>query len=323
MSTQTKEVQLSIIIPVYNVEDYLEKCLMSCMNIGLPISSYEVIVVNDGSPDNSLAIANRLAAKYNNIKIYSKENGGLSSARNYGLERAKGSYIWFFDSDDYVVITTLNKVIRNAIKADLDILFFNWLKVMPNGSLVNNDNQFKLDSDTSVMSGYQVFDLLNGMYFAPRFIFKKDLFENKKFEQGMYYEDIHLIPELLISSKKVQGYKTTLFHYLQRSGSILNSKNTKLVTDSLAVSIKYKKLSNLNVKYLAVSKAAAVSSLHNAVRLGSSELINEVLCFLKENKLNNIYSGQGLRYKIYNLILCLSPKLLVHLISLNQRRKFD
>ena len=93
---------LSIIIPVYNVEKYVEKCIRSCENQDIPKENYEVIVVNDGSPDGSLAIVERLANEFSNIKVINQENKGLSMARNTGLEAAKGEYVWFVDSDDWI-----------------------------------------------------------------------------------------------------------------------------------------------------------------------------------------------------------------------------
>lgn len=94
--------KLSIIIPVYNVERYLRQCLESCLSQDVPKSQYEVIIVNDGSPDNSQAIIDEYSSKYDNVRVLKKKNGGLSSARNAGLNIASGDYIWFVDSDDWV-----------------------------------------------------------------------------------------------------------------------------------------------------------------------------------------------------------------------------
>lgn len=95
-------VKLSIIIPVYNVELYIEKCLQSCLSQDIPYDEYEIIVVNDGSPDGSLAIAESIAKTTTNMTIISQKNGGLSAARNTGMSVAKGEYIWFVDSDDWI-----------------------------------------------------------------------------------------------------------------------------------------------------------------------------------------------------------------------------
>ena len=103
--------KISLIVPVYNVEKYIEKCLLSCLKQDIPQSDYEIIVVNDGSPDSSLAIAERIAAAATNIIIVSQKNGGLSAARNTGLKIAKGDYIWFIDSDDTIKENCLKSIV--------------------------------------------------------------------------------------------------------------------------------------------------------------------------------------------------------------------
>ena len=116
------EMKLSIIIPVYNVEKYVEKCLRSCAEQDLPSDEYEIIVVNDGTKDSSLEIVERVAKDYSNIAIISQENAGLSAARNKGLSLAKGEYIWFIDSDDWIEKNCLQKIIRKCFEDGLDVL---------------------------------------------------------------------------------------------------------------------------------------------------------------------------------------------------------
>ena len=113
-------VKVSVIVPVYNVYDYLGKCLDSLVNQTL--KDIEIIVVNDGSPDNSEEIIDIYKKKYKCIKAYKKENGGLSDARNYGIKRAQGEYIAFIDSDDYVDTQMLEKMYQKAKKDNLDIV---------------------------------------------------------------------------------------------------------------------------------------------------------------------------------------------------------
>ncbi|MDH6314239.1 glycosyltransferase involved in cell wall biosynthesis [Parabacteroides sp. PFB2-10] len=105
---------LSLIIPVYNVEAYLEECLDSCLEQDIPHSDYEIIAINDGSPDGSLAILERYAAKYPNITVLSQENRGLSATRNRGIEVAKGEYIWFIDSDDWIEKNCLSSLLGHT-----------------------------------------------------------------------------------------------------------------------------------------------------------------------------------------------------------------
>lgn len=107
--------KLSIIIPIYNVEKYIERCAESVLNQNVPPSQYEVIFVNDGTKDNSVEILKK-AINFNihsNFQIRDKENGGLSSARNFGLEHATGDYVWFVDSDDWIESNCLAKIVKN------------------------------------------------------------------------------------------------------------------------------------------------------------------------------------------------------------------
>ena len=115
---------LSIILPVYQVEEYIEKCIISIEEQDISHDLYELIVVNDGTKDNSIKLVENLQKKYSNINIVHKENGGLSSARNFGLKYATGKYIWFIDSDDYIDPYTLKKLVTEATTYDLDLLCF-------------------------------------------------------------------------------------------------------------------------------------------------------------------------------------------------------
>uniref|UniRef100_UPI003864C4B3 glycosyltransferase family 2 protein n=1 Tax=Methanobrevibacter sp. TaxID=66852 RepID=UPI003864C4B3 len=113
---------VSVIIPVYNVEKYLKECLDSVCNQTL--ANIEIICVNDGSTDNSLAILNEYAQKDGRIKIISQENQGLGAARNRGLEDASADYVYFLDSDDYIELTTLEKLFNNAVSNSSDVVLF-------------------------------------------------------------------------------------------------------------------------------------------------------------------------------------------------------
>ena len=116
------QIKVSIIIPIYNVEEYLEECLKSAVNQSL--QEIEIICVNDGTPDNSMDIVKRYAAADHRIVIVEKENGGLSSARNAGLQAAKGEYVYFLDSDDYILENAMEVLYGQASKDALDNIYF-------------------------------------------------------------------------------------------------------------------------------------------------------------------------------------------------------
>ena len=115
--------RVSIIIPIYNVEQYIEECLLSAMRQTL--KEIEIICVNDGSTDDSMGIVRKYAREDPRIRIVEKENGGLSSARNAGMDAAKGEYILFLDSDDWILPETLEEIYDSAVKNDLDNVYFN------------------------------------------------------------------------------------------------------------------------------------------------------------------------------------------------------
>ena len=144
------DLHLSIIIPIYNLELYIEKCLKSILNQDLPVNQYEIIVINDGSTDNSASIVSRLIKNNSNIKLINKTNGGVSSARNVGIQEAKGEYITFLDGDDYFVPNILSSILNYVKKDDLQIGLFG---IRGEDSKIEN---FYLKS-TSIITGIDLY----------------------------------------------------------------------------------------------------------------------------------------------------------------------
>ncbi|PTT32654.1 glycosyl transferase family 2, partial [Chryseobacterium sp. HMWF028] len=188
--------KVSIIVPVYNVENYLTKCLDSLVKQS--ISDIEIIVVNDGSRDNSEKIIEGFAQKYpEKIKAFTKENGGLSDARNFGIDKATGDYIGFVDSDDYVTETMFEEMLHLAESHQAKMVICNIQKVDENGKIVqkltqlpNMPEKIMLDRNFSIFSDIS--------YFACNKLFKKELFHQRRFKKGVHFEDIQLIPQLLL-----------------------------------------------------------------------------------------------------------------------------
>ena len=160
--------RLSIIIPAYNSGKYLERCVRSCEEQSVPRDEFEIIVVNDGSKDNTLEVAESLADKYTNVRLFSKENGGSSSARNMGLDHAKGDYITFVDSDDYLLPGKLAAVLSVAENNKLDLCIFNFMVMSLDGSSVDTDNPLKkgkiYNCEDASIQGYQVGSACGKLY---------------------------------------------------------------------------------------------------------------------------------------------------------------
>ena len=225
--------KLSIIIPVYNVEKYVEKCIVSCAEQDSYSSVYEIIVVNDGTKDRSLEIAETVAKRYDNVHITSQSNAGLSAARNKGLSLAKGEYVWFIDSDDWIDANCLNSIIGQL--KDIDILLM--------GHRVIEDDKIIVRSvtDAKVQNGRQLlaYSITYPVSFlaAPFYIYKRSFLEKNKlhFMPGIFHEDYEFTPRMLYYADKLKVCQNIVYNYLNREGSITQSVNPKRSFDMIKI----------------------------------------------------------------------------------------
>lgn len=210
------EVLLSIIIPVYNTEPYLRKCLDSVI-CALPIRT-EVLIVNDGSPDNSEKIIKEYCKKYSQIRAFKKKNGGLSSAKNFGLKEARGKYIIYLDSDDYVSSNMYKTMLKLAVEQDADVVYCDIFEVFDDGSRIfmsmtnyNRKDPFMQVVDTPLMAT------------SANKMLKKKLYGDLVYPEGKNNEDVAISPVLYLKAKKIVKADSPFYFYYQRSGSIQNS----------------------------------------------------------------------------------------------------
>ena len=208
--------KISVIVPVYNVEELLPKCLDSLVN--QTFDDYEVIVVNDGSPDNSQKIIDDYYKKYPNIiKPLKKENGGLSSARNYGLKYANGEYILYVDSDDWVSNDILEKMYSSAISDSSDI-------VVCHSYMVCGDNLEEIDKEILSNNVFKRY-VLNRPSATCKLVKKEILLHPElAFLEGHHYEDIAEVPAFCLYAKNISFIDDYLYYYLVRDGSIMHNK---------------------------------------------------------------------------------------------------
>ncbi|MGM9882457.1 MAG: glycosyltransferase family 2 protein [Bacilli bacterium] len=209
--------KISVIIPVYNVEKYLAKCLDSLIN--QEFSDYEIIVVNDGSPDNSQSIIDSYVEKYPKIvKSYIKENGGQGSARNLGISKAKGEYICFVDSDDFVESNFLNSIYNFALQGKYDVVVFDSYKVFDDG----REKQYEKGL-VEYSSDIQINYILS-LAGPCNKLFKRMLWvdNNLKFMEQTIYEDLAIIPTIAKYTKRIGYMSVPLYNYLIRSSSSMH-----------------------------------------------------------------------------------------------------
>ena len=214
------EKAVSMIIPVYNVRDYLRKCLDSVA--AQTYKALEVIVVNDGSPDDSLEIILEYTAKYPHFSCYTIENRGQGGARNYGMEQATGDYIMFLDSDDYIAPNCVEALVSAAESTGSDMVVANCYDVREDGSILD---AYKNVYKSAVTNLAQEPEILFNRVAPWGKLYKRELLEGLQFACRVWYEDMRLIPKLYLRASKVCYIEDSLVYYVQRRGSTMNNKN--------------------------------------------------------------------------------------------------
>lgn len=229
--------KLSIIVPVYNVQDYVEECIKSLLSQSL--KEIEIIVVNDGSKDESLNIIKKI--NDSRIKIINQENKGLSGARNMGIYIAKGEYITFVDSDDFILDNNAYKnMIEIITQEDSDIVIGKAMYYYSKDNIKEFTNMDKIFFNKTMKSDEYFERILNAKkYHAPVCfsIYRKSIIdENKiKFKEGFYHEDEDFTPKILLASKKISYYNRNFYAYRQREKSITSCLNNKKGEDLIKI----------------------------------------------------------------------------------------
>ena len=280
-------VKVSVIVPVYNVEKYLPQCLDSLVNQTL--KDIEIIIVNDGSPDNSQKIIDKYQKRYpKKIKSYIKENGGQGSARNFGLKYVTGKYISFVDSDDWLKLNALEDMYCKAIKNNADIVICDMIEHYENGS-----------------AKYYDFTNFNSIYestpSACNKIFKKDVVKNINFIEGLWYEDFNFTIKILLGNPKIITIKKGYYNYNYREKSTMHNNNSlknldiiKVMNDLKDYAIK-NKLYNKEIFSYLIFNHILIDSINRVVQQKS----NEKRYVIKELRLychNNISNYKSQKY---------------------------
>lgn len=221
---------VSVIIPVYNVEKYLDKCLTTVVYQNY--NNLQIILVDDGSTDNSLSICKRWSSKDERIEVYSKKNGGLSDARNYGLRYAKGEYVSFVDSDDWISLNMISKMVNVFFENDVDMVTCQFITV--------NNGDAKLfsyqDKKLNIVDRKEMFKLLlednNMTSHVWRKMYRRNLIPKDVFEVSKNFEDILAMPTLVSKCQSIACMNEGLYFYRTSNGkSIVNAISLKNIED--------------------------------------------------------------------------------------------
>lgn len=226
-----KQLKVSIIVPVYNAEKYLVRCLDSLVNQTL--KEIEIICINDGSIDDSLKILNEYAAKYHNIIVINQKNQGQSAARNVGIDTAGGEFIAFIDADDWVDLDYFEKLYISAVKNNCDIAVSGMIRLHKYHKKFHL--KFEVEKVTEdVNEKFELCDVPELSYTCNK-IYKKESFikYNLKFEEGRLFEDLILTPKILFYLGKMVTVPDTYYYYWRHSKSTVAVKTEKRRNDML------------------------------------------------------------------------------------------
>ena len=290
---------ISIVIPIYNAEKYLHECLDSVIN--QTYKNIEIIAINDGSNDNSLDILNEYFNNDKRIKIYTKENGGVSSARNYALEKVNGDYIMFIDSDDYLVNKNVIQELINNLQG-YDIIRFGNYDLKDN-NLLENKQIYKLQDEyesgidfiNKVLSNVDTYG-----WYLWQYIFKKELWNGIKFPEGRIFEDASTIYKVLLNSNKIKTITEPIYTYRYNDVSLSKKINLKICKDmletidescnyinTLSIQDNTKELLKNNFSYSYISVVNALYIIDSNDRKEIKEMLIKYRYLLENCKYNN------------------------------------
>lgn len=329
----TKTPLVSVIIPVYNVEKYLEKCLDSVIN--QTFQDLEIICINDGSTDNSLQILEEYSQKDERIIIINQNNKGLSGARNSGLKVAKGEYIYFLDSDDWIKNNLLEKCYTKMIELDVDVLVFGTYNVYSN---------FIIENKRKISNFIKKYNI-KALYFEDNPLiytqsctawtkfFKKNFLDNNNLhfeEEVRFSEDAVFWMQLLYCNPKIGLLDECLYYYRIKRSDALTSNNSNIMKkqwnayEYIKNTEYYKKANDINklltLDFFAIAMMCHYSNIEAIRMLGIYErdLISTEIEYKKFKKYN-LFKYSGYRQVKFRYIYTIAKKLVLLFLKFSQK----
>lgn len=226
-------IKLSIIIPAYNVGSLIENCIISCQNQDMSKSEYEIIIVDDGSKDDTYKYSSEITKKYNNVTVYTQPNQGQSGARNNGLDKARGEYVWFVDADDYIIPNCLNELYNKAKEHQLDALYFllqRHYEGQQNPSKTYDCRQKTLPTN-EVLNGIDA--VINGYYpcssCAAIYRLEKLNKENLRFLPKIFRQDVEFTLRSIPTFNRIMFLPDAYYIYYTHEGTVTTSKEKNII----------------------------------------------------------------------------------------------
>lgn len=227
--------KISIVIPLYNLEGYIEKCVRSTLDQDLAAGEYEVIVVDDGSTDGSYAAASRAAQGHPNVHVYTKPNEGLGMTRNYGTDRAAGRYVVYLDADDYLEPRVLGRIADAMERDALDMLCIRLRAVDDEGAqLPYWSDRIYARYATRVQSGKELLRQINVLPMVPVYVYDREFLNSNSLRmKPIWHEDEEFTPRALCLARRISYLPDLVYNYLQRSDSFMGDYKPEKVFNTV------------------------------------------------------------------------------------------
>lgn len=313
------ENKLSVIVPVYNVEKYLSRCIDSILN--QTYKKIEIILIDDGSTDNSSEICDIYAQRYDNVVVVHKANGGVSSARNMGLDTAKGDYITFIDADDYISENLYQDIIEKINELNADIAVCSVYRNDVDGILLTQNYAEVTDNMMlKIMSGF-------GEWIWNK-IYKKELIGNLRFDTELTFgEDVFWLSQYCLKCKKGVYSTESCYYYFSNENSACNNI---MIKDKLIRKYDMERKAHLKILevYKNSNKKAIIEFEHFMVSINIQNFmkivkndwvernhIEDIKSLCKEYIFGLLKSNTSLKMKLLVLIMCISPKIIIRLVK--------
>ena len=313
MTEQKKSPEISIIVPVYKVEKYLNECIDSIL--AQTFTDFELILVDDGSPDNCPALCDAAAEKDSRVRVIHQQNKGLSGARNAGIDVARGNWLGFVDSDDMIDPTFCEKMLHAAVQAGAEMAVCNILRMKENKALDSYQEHCLKDE---VLSREEIVHRiqLSPFYMVMTRLCRREVFEKIRFPEGKNYEDAFTAPEILERVNKAACVAEPLYQYRLRSGSIMHAavtlKNLEEVYANYALfqyTMKYRKYDEACLQYTVTKRIFRKLKRKLSQEERKSEQVQQAAaCVAKAKDELSRAGGFTLRNQLETALCVLNPK---------------
>ena len=293
---------LSIVVPVYNAVEYLQRTISSLLHQDISEKEYEIILVNDGSTDNSLQLIKKIMVNHTNIVLVDKKNGGVSSARNTGIERAKGKYIMQVDADDFLESNVIGKLVRIADDRQAELLFYR-AKFFPDRHEITNIQPFEIgktyDGEYIMLHGMKISSPWGNLYLR-KFILQVGL----KYFGSISHQDVEYNYRLYPHARRIVFSDIVAYHYNVSGESVTRTsdplKLQKLMLDNVDVAANV-------IRYYRDSKFSTRLK-DSVVRRMNSVIVSMLLLFFRDSKMNVSFIRQFLEYACQRGVYPISGK---------------